>query len=73
MYIYFKGKAVMKVIDITTNTKDLSSVLLSSKAGADDRRLVVNLSDLLEKLLILDPSKRFTVSDALKHIFFTTK
>lgn len=60
----------MRLVDITTPVKDLSTVLLSSKAGADDRMLVNKLTDLLEKCLILDPSKRLKVSDALKHPFF---
>jgi serine/threonine protein kinase len=40
------------------------------QAGADDRNLVVKLADLLEKTLVLDPSKRMNVNDALKHPFF---
>jgi serine/threonine protein kinase len=42
----------------------------SDKAGADDIKLVNQLIDLLEKGLTLDPSKRLTVSEALKHPFF---
>lgn len=60
----------MRLVDVNTPVKDLSSILLSSKAGADDRMLVNKLTDLLEKCLILDPSKRIKVSDALKHPFF---
>jgi len=67
------GKAVVRVVDITQPTRELSSMLLSSKAGADDRRLVTGLADLLEKSLHLDPSKRLTVSEALKHAFFGPK
>lgn len=59
----------MRLVDVNSPVKDLTSILLSSKAGADDRNLVNKLSDLLEKCLILDPAKRIKVSDALKHPF----
>jgi serine/threonine-protein kinase PRP4 len=60
----------MRLVEITSPSKDLSSILLSSKAGADDRSLVVKLTDLLEKCLALDPLKRLKVSEALKHPLF---
>jgi serine/threonine-protein kinase PRP4 len=64
------GKPVMRLMEIIAPTKDLSTILLSSKAGADDRSLVVKLTDLLERCLSLDPAKRMKVSDALKHSLF---
>lgn len=67
------GKSVLRLIDINLPTRDLPSVIRSSKAGADDPRLVSLLTDLLEKALSLDPSKRLTASDGLRHPFFTTK
>lgn len=60
----------MRLVDILGPSKDLSTILLSSKAGADDRSLVSKLTDLLEKCLLLDPSKRIKVPDALKHSLF---
>eukprot|EP01042_Synura_sphagnicola_P004914 gene4914-6260_t len=66
------GKPILRVVDITQPSKDLSTTLLSAKAGADDRRLVSLLGDLLEKILTLDPSKRPPVQEALKHPFFST-
>lgn len=60
----------MRLIEIIGPTKDLSTILLSSKAGADDRNLVSKLTDLMEKCLILDPSKRIKVVEALKHPLF---
>ena len=60
----------MRLVDFTSPTKDLSTILLSSKAGADDRSLVAKLTDLLEKCLALDPSKRIKVAEALKHPLF---
>eukprot|EP01038_Epipyxis_sp_PR26KG_P005634 gene5634-7780_t len=63
------GKVVLRLIDINNPSKDLSTVLRSSKAGADDMKLVSGLTDLLEKGLNLDPSKRMLVGDALRHPF----
>jgi serine/threonine-protein kinase PRP4 len=62
----------MRLVDFTSPTKDLSTILLSSKAGADDRSLVAKLTDLLEKCLALDPAKRIKVTEALKHQLFQT-
>jgi serine/threonine protein kinase len=62
----------MRLVDITQPTRDLTSVLRSSKAGADDSKMVAALTDLLEKGLTLDPSKRLTCSEALKHPFFAS-
>ena len=64
------GKPILRKVEINQPTRDLSMVLRSSKAGADDLKLVNNLTDLLQKGLILDPTKRLTVSEALKHPFF---
>ena len=52
----------------TTLYADLNERL---QAGTDDRRLVSQLADLLDKCLGLDPSKRMTVTEALKHAFFS--
>ncbi|KAH7622382.1 putative Serine/threonine-protein kinase PRP4-like protein [Nannochloris sp. 'desiccata'] len=44
------------------------SVLL---AGLDsDRKKLAQLADLLERMMVLDPDKRITPKDALKHPFF---
>ena len=67
------GKPLMKLVDITSPAIDISSTLLSAKAGSDDRRLVVQLADLLDKSLSLDPTRRIGVLDALRHPLFTTK
>ncbi|RYG68593.1 hypothetical protein EON64_04825 [archaeon] len=64
------GKPVLRLVNITQPTRDLATILRSSKAGADDMKLVHGLTDLLEKGLQLDPTKRITVVEALKHPFF---
>ena len=47
--------------------------LLYVQAGSEDGRMVANLTSLLDQCLILEPSKRMTASEALKHAFFTAK
>ncbi len=65
------GKTVLRLLNIAPQpSRDLASILRSSKAGADDVKLVQGLADLLDKGLQMDPSKRLTVIDALKHPFF---
>lgn len=64
------GKNIMRLVEITQPTKDLSSILRSSKAGADDSSLVSSFTNLLDLCLALDPTKRISVNEALKHSFF---
>lgn len=46
--------------------KDFAGLL----AGAEgDRKKVAQLADLLERMMALDPDKRITPKDALKHPF----
>ena len=68
------GRAILRVIEVSQQpTKDIQTVLLAAKAGADDRRAVIYLADLLERCLSLDPAKRPSISDILKHNFFVNK
>lgn len=48
---------------------DLKSTLMPNKPREGDARKAVMLADLLEKTLMLDPSKRLTPAQALKHPF----
>ncbi len=49
--------------------KDLRSLLMPSKMPEAETRKILMLADLLEKTLMLDPSKRLTPAQALKHPF----
>jgi len=49
--------------------KDLRSLVMPSKPAEAEARKMLMLADLLEKCLMLDPSKRLTPSQALKHPF----
>lgn len=60
---------VLRLIDITEPTIDLQQRLLAAKAGTDDRRSVIQLSDLLHRTLMLDPAKRMTVENVFDHQF----
>ncbi len=60
---------MLRILDITHPTRDLAQIMRSSRAGADDLKLVNQFIDLLDKGINLDPSKRLTVVDALKHPF----
>lgn len=46
--------------------------LISGSSG-EDPKMVSNFKDLMEKIFVLDPDKRLTVSQALSHPFITGK
>ena len=60
---------VIKLVDVTSPIEDLGAKLASKRASDDDKRDVAAFKDLLEKMLVLDPSKRIGVKDALAHPF----
>lgn len=60
-----------KLVDVSLQpTVQLSTTLLGARAGSDDRKTVSHLIDLLEKSFALDPARRLTVIDALRHPIF---
>lgn len=67
------GLASRRLVEITQPSRDLNSMLRSAKAGGDDGQLVGAFAQLLDQCIALDPSKRLSVHDALKHPFFTGK
>lgn len=61
-------KDIVQLISYPRATKSLLSAL-SAAAGEDPPRQVQQLADLLEKIFVLDPGKRISVEQALKHPF----
>ena len=51
--------------------KDISSIIVASPG--EDPEMVANFKDLLDKIFVLDPEKRMTVTQSLAHPFITGK
>ncbi|KAG2389307.1 hypothetical protein C9374_013867 [Naegleria lovaniensis] len=68
--LYYQ-KSVTDLKAMLLNSMISNQHLQDEKAMKEERKLVLMLHDFLDKALILDPSKRLTVSDALKHPFVT--
>jgi serine/threonine-protein kinase PRP4 len=66
------GKPKVRKVTPTAPTKSLRATMLGSHSAGDDRELVSQLADLLEKCLALDPKRRCTVLEALAHPFIKT-
>ncbi|KAM7484541.1 hypothetical protein LguiA_000550 [Lonicera macranthoides] len=64
-------KKIMKRLLFNFKPKDFSTIVLSSPG--EDPKMLVNFKDILEKIFVLDPDKRITVSQALSHPFITGK
>ncbi|XP_040385143.1 serine/threonine-protein kinase PRP4 homolog isoform X2 [Oryza brachyantha] len=63
-------KAVTRVI-LNIKPKDIGSLI--SNFPGEDPKMLSNFKDLLEKIFVLDPEKRITISQALSHPFITGK
>ncbi|XP_066919498.1 serine/threonine-protein kinase PRP4 homolog [Clytia hemisphaerica] len=58
----------------TTPSKDLLEMLIGRHNLTDEaKKKVIQLRDLIDKMLTLDPAKRISVSQALQHPFITEK
>ncbi|XP_010263441.1 PREDICTED: serine/threonine-protein kinase prpf4B-like isoform X2 [Nelumbo nucifera] len=64
-------KKMVKRLFLNIKPKDIGSLITSSLA--EDPKMSTNFKDLLERIFILDPEKRMTVSQALSHPFITGK
>ncbi|KAI1209112.1 kinase-like protein [Annulohypoxylon truncatum] len=69
------GKTTVRTLAIVKPTRDLRTRLLAASGGMNDveSRDLNHFVDLLERCLTLNPDKRITPAEALKHPFFTTK
>jgi serine/threonine-protein kinase PRP4 len=63
-------KAVTRMI-LNIKPKDIGSLI--SNFPGEDPKMLSNFKDLLEKIFVLDPEKRITISQALSHPFITGK
>ncbi|KAL9232270.1 hypothetical protein vseg_007398 [Gypsophila vaccaria] len=63
-------KAIRKLI-FNIKPKDIGTIIMGSPG--EDPKMLANFKDLLDKIFILDPDKRLTVSQALSHPFITGK
>ena len=66
-------RIITSYIVVTTPKQDLGKILMSSLSAGGKRKLVLQLKDLLMTCLALDPDKRMTPSQALKHPFISSK
>ena len=67
-------KEKITVLSFVNPKKDLlASLIGSQKLSEIEMRKVQQLKDFIEKCLILDPTKRLTLSHALSHQFITEK
>jgi serine/threonine-protein kinase PRP4 len=67
------GQPVHKAVSLQGFSPSLQSKLLKAKSAKDSRTMVLQFSDLLQKCLTLDPTRRIAVKIALQHEFFKDK
>ncbi|KAI3343035.1 kinase-like domain-containing protein [Ustulina deusta] len=69
------GKTTIRTLTIVKPTRDLRTRLMAASGGMNDveSRDLNNFVDLLERCLALNPDKRITPPEALKHPFFLSK
>ncbi|XP_027366172.1 serine/threonine-protein kinase prpf4B-like isoform X2 [Abrus precatorius] len=64
-------KKTIKRLILNIKPKDIGTLITGSPG--EDPKMLSNFKDLLEKVFVLDPDKRLTVSQALNHPFITGK
>lgn len=67
--VFLTGKPILRLMESFKAKQDLGSALLSAKSATDDRKQVLELRNLLDRMFNLDPSKRITAREALAHPF----
>lgn len=66
----YASQAIRKLI-VNIKPKDISSII--SGSPGEDPKMLAQFKDLMERIFVLDPDKRITVSQALSHPFITGK
>ncbi|PON94447.1 Serine/threonine protein kinase [Trema orientale] len=64
-------KKTIKRLILNIKPKDIGSIIMGSPG--EDPKMLADFKDLLDKMFVLDPDKRLTVSQALSHPFITGK
>ncbi|KAI4357838.1 hypothetical protein L6164_001761 [Bauhinia variegata] len=64
-------KKMIKRMILNIKPKDIGTIITGFPG--EDPKMLANFKDLLEKVFVLDPDKRLTVSQALNHPFITGK
>ncbi|CAI8605129.1 unnamed protein product [Vicia faba] len=64
-------KKTIKRMILNIKAKDIGTIINGSLG--EDPKMLANFKDLLDKIFVLDPDKRLTVSQALNHPFITGK
>lgn len=58
---------------IPANNQMLTNLTTAHRLPEDQQKKVTQLRDLLDKMLMLDPSKRITINHCLTHPFIAEK
>lgn len=66
-------KASIKRVLVNVKPKDITSLVTGQGTSDENVKMLANFKDLLDKIFMLDPEKRLTVSQALSHPFITGK
>ncbi|EDQ89892.1 uncharacterized protein MONBRDRAFT_20788 [Monosiga brevicollis MX1] len=67
-------KEKVTLLPLTKPTRDLKSLLLRNHTlSEDEARHFESFANLLDRMLIVDPDKRITVKDALRHPFIAER
>ncbi|XP_050374413.1 uncharacterized protein LOC126791952 [Argentina anserina] len=66
-------KKVIKRVILNMKPKDIGLMIANSSGEDPDPKLLADFKDLLDKMFVLDPEKRLTVSQGLNHPFITGK
>ena len=64
---------IIKLITYTQPKKSLEAILMKAVSASENKVAVPPFSYFLEKCFMLDPDKRLTPQDALRHPFLALK